>query len=97
MVGIFTHRLTASEEGEEYSKTRHLDLRVGSIKKIGVAIVFLEGETTNGGYNSGVCRSVDNVCALQADQRRVLIKGGTVVNADSKRRADVYCEDGIIK
>jgi len=27
----------------------------------------------------------------------VLISGGTVVTADRTRRADVYCEDGIIK
>ena len=27
----------------------------------------------------------------------VLIRGGTVVNADRSLRADVYCEDGIIK
>ena len=33
---------------------------------------------------------------MQAE-RKVLIKGGTVVNADCKARADVYCEDGIIK
>jgi len=26
----------------------------------------------------------------------VLIKGGTVVNADFSRRADVLCEDGVI-
>ena len=27
----------------------------------------------------------------------MLIKGGTVVNADRKFKADVYCEDGIIR
>jgi len=27
----------------------------------------------------------------------LLIRGGTVVNADRKVEADVYCEDGIIK
>ena len=27
----------------------------------------------------------------------VLVRGGTVVNADRSFRADVYCEDGVIK
>ena len=31
------------------------------------------------------------------DRRRLLVRGGTVVNADRKLEADVYCEDGIIK
>ena len=28
--------------------------------------------------------------------RNLLIKGGTVVNADHQRRADVLCVDGVI-
>lgn len=34
---------------------------------------------------------------FQADKRRILIKNGTVVNADYKIKADVFCEDGLIK
>ena len=30
-------------------------------------------------------------------QRKLHIKGGTVVNADRQFAADVYCEDGIIR
>ena len=38
------------------------------------------------------------VVPMQAEgQRRLLVRGGTVVNADRKLEADVYCEDGIIK
>jgi len=34
---------------------------------------------------------------LQSSQNRLLIKGGEVVNADNRERADVYVEDGIIR
>ena len=34
---------------------------------------------------------------LSAQSKGVLIKGGTVVNADLQTRADVYCQDGVIK
>jgi hypothetical protein len=34
-------------------------------------------------------------CRLQAS--RLLVRGGTVVNADATFKADVYCEDGIIR
>ena len=30
---------------------------------------------------------------LQSSQNRILIKGGTVVNAEGSQRADVYIED----
>ena len=34
---------------------------------------------------------------LQSSQNRILIKGGTVVNATGSELADVYVEDGLIK
>jgi len=34
---------------------------------------------------------------LQSSQNRLLIKGGEVVNADGRERADVYVEDGTIR
>jgi len=34
---------------------------------------------------------------IQSSQNRVLIKGGEVVNADGRERADVYIEDGVIR
>ena len=41
---------------------------------------------------------VNHIPACQAsDPRKLLIKGGTVVNADRKFPADVYCEEGIIR
>ena len=30
---------------------------------------------------------------IQSSQNRILIKGGTVVNADGSEKADVYIED----
>lgn len=35
--------------------------------------------------------------AAEGERRRVIVKGGTVVNADRQFKADVYCEDGIIR
>ena len=34
---------------------------------------------------------------LQSSQNRILIKGGTVVNAHGSEKADVYVEDRFIK
>ena len=34
---------------------------------------------------------------LQSSQNRILIKGGTVVNAHGSEKADVYIEDRLIK
>ena len=31
------------------------------------------------------------------DRRRILIKGGTVVNDTHMSKVDVFCEDGLIK
>ena len=36
-------------------------------------------------------------CMQAEGRRRLLVRGGTVVNADRKLEADVYCEDGIIR
>lgn len=42
-------------------------------------------------YESG-----DGYCDLEISTSKILIKGGTVVNADHQEVADVYVEDGII-
>ena len=34
---------------------------------------------------------------VSGDKRRILIKGGTVVNDTHMSKVDVFCEDGLIK
>ena len=53
--------------------------------------------TAHSSCSAAVC-IVNHIPACQAsDPRKLLIKGGTVVNADRKFPADVYCEEGIIR
>ena len=42
-------------------------------------------------------RVKESSMAESKDRRRILIKGGTVVNATHMEKADVFCEDGLIR
>jgi len=54
-------------------------------------------QISHGLQESGICSASEEwPCMDKISSSKLLIKGGTVVNADRKQLADVYIEDGTI-